>query len=143
MSWTHIRIKNDLKERIEQHQITNDTKQEALWHVVERIMDVYEAREVGRLLKMSSAALRELLPGIVGGKAGETQHQILFAFQGLTQICDTEARQQHDESLFQEVTRRYTLIMNQLKYEAGAIKAEELNAVEFGSEFLNDDKRLK
>jgi len=143
MVWNHIRVKDDLKERVERHRISTNRKQEALWQVVERIMDFYEAREVGRQLKMSSAALRELLPGIVGGKAEETQQQILFVFQGLTQIRDPEAQQQHGESLYQEVTRRYTLIMNQLKYEAGAIKADELNVVEFGSEFLIDNKRLK
>lgn len=129
MSSDLIRIPSELKNDLEKRKKTSD---ESYRSVIERMLVHFDKQGAALTLKFNAAPLLDILPGLVGGKSVYHQTELLLIWQAFLKVKDVEAKDELEQELFDFLTRFYVRVMNQYKYEIGAISLEDLNRVQDG-----------
>ena len=129
MSSDLIRIPSELKNDLEKRKKTSD---ESYRSVIERMLVHFDNQGASATLKFNAAPLLDILPGLVGEKSVYHQNELLLIWQAFLKVKDVEAKAELEQELFDYLTRFYVRVMNQYKYEIGAISLEDLNRVQDG-----------
>ena len=129
MSSNHIRISEDLKKKLDKRKKTSE---ESYRSVIERMLVHFDKQGAALTLKFNAAPLLDIRPGLVGGKSVNHQSQLLLIWQAFLKVKDVEAKDELEQELFDFLTRFYVRVMNQYKYEIGAISLEDLNRIQDG-----------